>query len=89
MSECNQHFGGSAGRQILLLKMNRPEGLCLAKVRVVPKTTGSRGMARYRGILLTPACWIQSLPIWCSIGQYNPCSILEQGKGQSVSLKFE
>lgn len=89
MSECNQHFGGSAGRQILLLKMNCPEGLCLAKVRVVPKTTGSRGTARYRGMLLTPACWIRSVPIWNSVGQYDSCSILEQGKGQSVSVKFE
>lgn len=89
MSECNQHLGGSAGRQILLLKMNHPEGLCLAKVRLVPKTTGSRGMARYRGILLTLACWIWSLPIRCDIGQLDPCSILEQSKGQSVNLEFE
>lgn len=46
-------------------------------------------MVRYRGILLTVACWVWSLPIWCDIGQYNPRGILEQGKGQSVSLEFE
>lgn len=32
--------------------MIHPEGLCLAKVRVAPKTTGSRRMAKYRGVLL-------------------------------------
>lgn len=46
-------------------------------------------MARYRGILLTSACWVWSLPIWCDTGQREPCRILEQGKGQSVNLEFE
>lgn len=84
-----QHSGSSAGGLVLLLKMNRPVGLCLAKVRVAPKTTGSRGMAKYRGILLDPACWICSLPICCDTRQSNPCCTLEQGKGQSVNLNFE
>lgn len=86
--KCNQHTRNSAVRQILLLKMIRPEGLCLAKVMVAPKTTGSRRMAKYRGILLNPACCIWSLHIWCNIRQQNPCSTLEQVKGQNVNLNF-
>lgn len=51
--KCNQHTVCSARRQILLLKMIHPEGLCLAKVRVAPKTTGSKRMAKDRASCLT------------------------------------
>lgn len=88
MSECNQHLGGSAGRQILLLKMNHPEGLCLAKVRLVPETTGSRGMARYRGILLTPPAGSGVCPYGVTLGSTTPVGFWNKVKDRVSSLNL-
>lgn len=88
MSECNQLLGGSSGRQILLLKMNHPEGLCLAKVRHVPKTTGSRGMARFSGILLTLPAGSGVCPYGVTSGSTTPVVFWNKVEDRASTLNL-